>query len=71
MKRILKATHCNSLEDLLGKIGSGSLSIQNVIKVMQPEEPKSEEAEKIEEQELLSVAHPAHRHAVVIQMIQF
>ncbi len=62
MKQILKATHCNSLEDLLGKIGSGSLSIQNVIKVMQPEEPRSEEAEKIEEQELLSVAHPSQRH---------
>ncbi|KPK25054.1 MAG: GTP pyrophosphokinase, partial [Desulfobacterales bacterium SG8_35_2] len=58
MRQILKATRCNSLEDLLGKIGSGSLSIQNVIKILQPGELGIEE-EKAEEQELLSVA-PAH-----------
>jgi len=62
MKQILKATRCNSLEDLLGKIGSGSLSIQNVIKVLQPEELRKEEEEKIEEQELLSrTAEPEKR----------
>ena len=59
MKQILKAMRCNSLEDLLGKIGSGALSIQNVIKVVQPEELRTEEEEKIKEQELLSVA-PTH-----------
>ncbi len=62
MKQILKATRCNSLEDLLGKIGSGALSIQNVIKVVQPEELRTEEAEKLVEQELLSIApHPQRR----------
>jgi GTP pyrophosphokinase len=59
MKQILKAARCSSLEDLLGKIGSGALSIQNLIKVLQPEELRSEEAERAEEQELLSVAPPA------------
>jgi GTP pyrophosphokinase len=61
MKQILKATRCNSLEDLLGKIGSGSLPIENVIKVLQPEEFKTEEIEKIEEQELLSVTSSPHK----------
>ncbi len=61
MKQILKATHCNSLEELLGKIGSGSLPIQNVIKVLQPEELRSEEEEKAEEQEMLGVAPPSQR----------
>jgi guanosine-3',5'-bis(diphosphate) 3'-pyrophosphohydrolase len=61
MKQILKAAHCNSLEDLLGKIGSGALSIQHVMKILQPEEVRSEETEKVEEQELLSTAIPAQR----------
>ena len=59
MRQILKGTRCNSLEDLLGKIGSGGLSIQNVIKILQPGELRTEEEGKTEEQELLSVA-PAH-----------
>ncbi|UCD65503.1 MAG: bifunctional (p)ppGpp synthetase/guanosine-3',5'-bis(diphosphate) 3'-pyrophosphohydrolase [Deltaproteobacteria bacterium] len=62
MRQILKAMRCNSLEDLLGKIGSGAISIQNVIKVLQPEDMRTEEAEKAEELELLSVAPPAHKH---------
>jgi GTP pyrophosphokinase len=61
MKQILKAARCNSLEDLLGKIGSGALPIQNIIKVLQPEELRIEEAEQVEEQELLSVAPHLHR----------
>ncbi len=62
MRQILKATRCNSLEDLLGKIGSGALSMQNVIKILQPEELKAEEAERIEELELLSLAPSHHKH---------
>lgn len=55
MKQILKATKCNSLEDLLGKIGSGGLSIQNVIKVLQPEELRTEEEEKVTAQGQLTI----------------
>ncbi|MGB5883622.1 MAG: bifunctional (p)ppGpp synthetase/guanosine-3',5'-bis(diphosphate) 3'-pyrophosphohydrolase [Desulfobulbales bacterium] len=62
MKQILKATRCNSLEDLLGKIGSGALPIQNVIKVLQPEDLGTEEEGKVAEQELLSVMPPSQRH---------
>ena len=61
MKQILKATRCNSLEDLFGKIGSGALSIQNVIRVLQPEELRSEEEFKGEELEAVSVTPPAQR----------
>ena len=56
MKEILKETRCNSLDDLLGKIGSGYLPIKNVIKILQPEEIRTEEEEKTEEQELISAA---------------
>ncbi len=62
MKQILKATRCNTLEDLLGKIGSGGLPIQNVVKILQPEEITREEALQVEEQELLSIAQPPHKH---------
>ena len=62
MRQILKAARCNSLEDLLGKIGSGALSIQNIIKVLQPEELRTVEEEIIEEKELLSVAPTPAKH---------
>ena len=61
MRQILKAARCNSLEDLLGKIGSGGLPIENVIRFLQPEEMRSEEAARVEEQDLLSVASSAQR----------
>jgi GTP pyrophosphokinase len=61
MKQILKASHCNSLEDLLGKVGSGALHIQNIIKVLQPEEFRPEEEFKVEGQEVVSVAPSAQR----------
>jgi GTP pyrophosphokinase len=56
MKQILKAMRCNSLEDLLGKIGSGNISIKNIIKILQPDELRTEEEERAEEQDLLSAA---------------
>jgi GTP pyrophosphokinase len=61
MKQILKATRCNSLEDLFGKVGSGALSIQNIIRVLQPEELRPEEEFKGEEQGAVSVSLPAQR----------
>ncbi len=56
MKRILKEMHCNSLDDLLGKIGSGNIPIKNIIRILQPEEIRAEEEEKAEEQELIGTA---------------
>jgi GTP pyrophosphokinase len=62
MRQILKATRCNSLEDLLGKIGSGNIAINSIIKVLQPEEFRTEETELAEEQELISAAVDSHKH---------
>jgi len=59
MRQLLKALRCNSLEDLLGKVGSGSLNIRNVIKVLQPAELRVEE--EPQEKELESVESAAHR----------
>ena len=59
MRQLLKTLHCNSLEDLLGKIGSGTLAIHNVIKVLQPTELRVKEEEQ--EIELKSVEDAAHR----------
>jgi GTP pyrophosphokinase len=61
MRQILKEMHCNSLEDLLGKIGSGNVAIKNVIKVLQPEELRTEEEEKAVEQEMISAAAASHK----------
>jgi guanosine-3',5'-bis(diphosphate) 3'-pyrophosphohydrolase len=61
MKQILKASRCNSLEDLLGKVGSGALHIQNIIKVLQPEEFRPEEEFKVEGQEVVSVPPSAQK----------
>jgi GTP pyrophosphokinase len=56
MKQILKASRCNSLEDLLGKVGSGALSIKNIIRLLQPEEMRPEEEVALEEQEVAGIA---------------
>ena len=59
MRQLLKTLRCNSLEDLLGKVGSGSLAIRNVIKVLQPAELRVEE--ETQEKELESIESAAHR----------
>ena len=64
MKQILKEMRCNSLDDLLGKIGSGYIPIKNVIKILQPEEVRTEEEEKAEEQELISAATTLHKREI-------
>ncbi|MDX1776240.1 MAG: bifunctional (p)ppGpp synthetase/guanosine-3',5'-bis(diphosphate) 3'-pyrophosphohydrolase [Desulfobulbales bacterium] len=61
MREILKATRCNSLEDLLGKIGSGSLAIQNVIKVLLPEEMRSDAEEAAADLDIQAAALQAKR----------
>jgi GTP pyrophosphokinase len=59
MRQLLKSLHCNSLEDLLGKVGSGTLAIHNVIKVLQPAELMV--AEEEQEKELKSIEAAAQR----------
>ena len=62
MRQLLKTLRCNSLEDLLGKVGSGSLDIQNVIKLLQPAELMVEEEEK--EKELKTVEAAVQRREI-------
>ncbi len=42
IRLILKQLHCNSLDDLLVKVGSGAITVQNLIKGLQPAELRKE-----------------------------
>ncbi len=38
IRLLLKALHCNSLEDMLAKVGSGSITVQHLVKFLEPPE---------------------------------
>ncbi len=42
VKHLLKDLHCNSLEDMLAKVGSGMITIPHLVKVLQPPEVQKE-----------------------------
>jgi GTP pyrophosphokinase len=42
IKLLLKSLRCNSLDDMLAKVGSGSITIQNLIKALDPPELRKE-----------------------------
>ncbi len=42
IRLLLKQLHCNSLDDLLVKVGSGVITVQNLIKGLQPPELRKE-----------------------------
>ena len=42
IRLILKQLHCNSLDELLIKVGSGAITVQNLIKGLQPAELRKE-----------------------------
>ncbi len=46
VKRLLKDLHCNSLEDMLAKVGSGAITIPHLVRTLQPPEIRQEEASK-------------------------
>lgn len=61
LKRLIKSGHvrllltklrCNSLDDMLAKVGSGKISVQQLLKALQPKEVREEE-EKLSQSELL------------------
>ncbi len=43
IRLILKQLRCNSLDDLLAKVGSGAITVQNLIKGLQPAELRREQ----------------------------
>ncbi|RUM46778.1 MAG: bifunctional (p)ppGpp synthetase/guanosine-3',5'-bis(diphosphate) 3'-pyrophosphohydrolase, partial [Desulfocapsa sp.] len=42
VKHLLKDLHCNSLEDMLAKVGSGMITIPHLVKTLQPPEIRKE-----------------------------
>ncbi|AGF78631.1 (p)ppGpp synthetase, RelA/SpoT family [Desulfocapsa sulfexigens DSM 10523] len=46
VKLLLRDLHCNSLEDMLAKVGSGTITIPHLIKTLQPPEIRREEEER-------------------------
>jgi GTP pyrophosphokinase len=44
IKRLLRDLHCNSLEDMLAKVGSGMITIPHLVRTLQPPEIREEEA---------------------------
>jgi len=60
-KQLLKALRCNTLEDLLGRVGSGTLTIQTVLKELQPEEMRVETV--LEEEQVRTTETVATRAA--------
>ena len=55
IRLLLKKLRCNSLDDMLAKVGSGKISLQQLLKAMQPKEIREEE-EKRRQAELLENA---------------
>jgi GTP pyrophosphokinase len=43
LKRLLKDLRCNSLEDMLAKVGSGMITIPHLVRILQPPEIRKEE----------------------------
>ncbi len=46
VKRLLTALHCNSLEDMLAKVGSGMITIPHLVKTLEPPEIQKEKEQK-------------------------
>jgi GTP pyrophosphokinase len=46
VKRLLTVLHCNSLEDMLAKVGSGMITIPHLVKTLEPPEIQKEKEEK-------------------------
>ena len=55
IRKLLKTLRCNSLDDMLAKVGSGTVTVHQLERALQPEEFKKEE-QKRREEELLEKA---------------
>lgn len=49
LKEILKALSCNSLDDLMRRVGSGKITVASIVKQLQPPEIREEEPDEIAE----------------------
>ncbi|MFZ5774231.1 MAG: RelA/SpoT family protein [Thermodesulfobacteriota bacterium] len=64
LRELLKALACNTLEDLMRRVGSGKIAIPALTKAMQPLEAREEGGEPpvVEEEVAIPVAKPRKRH---------
>jgi len=60
VKLLLKDLHCNSLEDMLAKVGSGVITIPHLVRILQPPEARQEEASQKNSTEDSVAARQAH-----------
>lgn len=62
IRLLLKQLRCNSLEDLLVKVGSGTITVQNLIKGLQPPELRkdSEQEKELQPEELANLMVSQH-----------
>lgn len=59
IKLLLKDLHCNSLEDMLAKVGSGMITLPHLIKTLQPPEIVKEEQERRVSEKLSAIEKQA------------
>lgn len=59
IKLLLKDLHCNSLEDMLAKVGSGMITLPHLIKTLQPPEIVKEEEERRISEKLAAIEKQA------------
>lgn len=52
IRHMLKELRCNSLDDMLVKVGTGAIKVQNLLQVLVPEELQAEENKRREQEEL-------------------
>lgn len=59
VKLLLKDLHCNSLEDMLAKVGSGMITVPHLVRTLQPPEVRKEEvSQRISSDVVTKQAHP-------------
>ena len=59
VKHLLTDLHCNSLEDMLAKVGNGMITIPHLVRTLQPPEIRQEEANKqLDPEDIVAAKQP-------------
>ncbi len=59
MRLMLKELGCNALDDMLAKVGSGTITVQHLLQALSPEEFRGAEEKEIERGQLEEIARAA------------
>jgi GTP pyrophosphokinase len=57
IRLLLKKLRCNSLDDMLAKVGSGKITLQQLLRALQPKEAREEEAKQRQDELLEKGKH--------------